>query len=79
MIFDGEKKVYILSEKEYDKMFDGEAHANIELIKVRNQLQEANQVIKAFRKENGRYGGEFIGVSSSYSCAQSYLDKWGVK
>lgn len=41
--------------------------------------QEANQVIKAFRKENWRYGGEFIGVSSSYSCAQSYLDKWGVK
>lgn len=39
MIFDGEKKVYILSEQEYDEMFDGKAHANLELIKVRKQLE----------------------------------------
>jgi hypothetical protein len=46
---------------------------------LEQQLQEANEVIKVFRKENWRYGGEFIGASDSYSCAQSYLDKWGVK
>ena len=67
MIFDGEKKVYILSEQEYDKMFDGEAHANLELIKVRKQLQEANEVIQHYAEKNG------------YHKAMDYLNKWGVK
>ena len=45
MIFDGEKKVYILSEQEYDEMFDGEAIAKLELIKVRKRLDMAKQAL----------------------------------
>ena len=44
MIFDGEKKAYILSEQEYDEMFDGEARANLELIKVINQLENKLEI-----------------------------------
>lgn len=67
MIFDGEKKVYILSEQEYDEMFDGEAHANLELIKKEKQLQEANVVIQHYAEKNG------------YHKAMDYLNKWSVK
>lgn len=50
MIFDGEKKVYILSEQEYDEMFNGEAHINLELIKVRKCLEIATKALKEIRK-----------------------------
>lgn len=67
MIFDGENKVYILSEQEYDEMFDGEAHANLELIEKEKQLQEANEVIQHYAEKNG------------YHKAMDYLNRFGVK
>ena len=72
MIFDGEKKVYILSEQEYDEMFDGNAHANLELIKVRKQLQEANKLIKWVVKTSWTGNQEEDDFDR-------YLEKWGVK
>lgn len=72
MIFDGEKKVYILSEQEYDEMFDGEAHANLELIKKEKQLQEANELLKWVVKTSWTGNQE-------EDAFDRYIEKWGVK
>lgn len=81
MIFDGEKKVYILSEKEYDEMFDGETHANLALIKanqeinrLKEQLEEANDLLKAYSTES-----LWESLSLSYDEARDYCKKWSVK
>ena len=58
MIFDGEKKVYILSEQEYDEMFDGKAHANLELIKARNQIADLSKKVHILNEANMKLENE---------------------
>ena len=45
MIFDGEKQVYILSEQEYDEMFNGLASSNLELIRKTRKLEKAKRAL----------------------------------